>query len=450
MGADNSMLSAMERYIMWVRDIQLDDGISTVAEYCLADTIAAALFGWKNGLHRETLENLGAGDTGDNTIVAEPGGHSIYLSSLINAFLVTSSVMEDGSRHAGLHPSAGVIPAALTVAEANKCTGYDLLKAIVAGYEVMIRLGMAVNPVAVRKGFHITSVVAPLAAAAAVSLLMGYERRQVRAALTIAAPLGGGLLKSLLGHQAYPLQVARAAQGGVIAAVMAGSGMKGYDRVIEEGFLPTYADNGTPAVSETGWEGSFMIERIYRKPYPGCRHIHPSIDAALEARREFSFDIAQVENILVETYSVALATEIDSPSNRQEAYFSIPFAVSIALFFGDAAWERFGEASIHHPEVKRLMKRVQVRAGPEMDREYPEKRMSRIKILLSGGKSCVAQVGYALGEPERPLSAGSLKDKLAEALTGTPLEKRARWIEQKLLEARHMENVKELTELLRL
>ena len=44
------------------------------------------------------------------------------------------------------HPSAGVIPVAMAVAEAKKKSGKEYLEAVVAGYEVYQRVAMAVQP----------------------------------------------------------------------------------------------------------------------------------------------------------------------------------------------------------------------------------------------------------------------------------------------------------------
>ena len=77
-----------------------------------------------------------------------------------------------------LHPGVAMIPAALAVAEELQASPAALLGAIVAGYEVTMRVGNALNPAsAYARGFHPTGVAGVFGATVAAGRLLGLDRR---------------------------------------------------------------------------------------------------------------------------------------------------------------------------------------------------------------------------------------------------------------------------------
>ena len=101
-------------------------------------------------------------------------------AALVNGTSIHAFELDD-YHQAKLHPGAVVIPAAIAMAEKLDASGERLVTAIAAGYEVMIRTSLALNPSAARlRGWHLTGVCGPFGAAAACASLLGLDEEQHR------------------------------------------------------------------------------------------------------------------------------------------------------------------------------------------------------------------------------------------------------------------------------
>ena len=76
------------------------------------------------------------------------------------------------------HPSAPLVPAVLAAAESERLTGRAVLDAYVVGFEIEARLGRLMNPRHYQRGWHCTSTLGTIGAAAAVSRLLGLDARR--------------------------------------------------------------------------------------------------------------------------------------------------------------------------------------------------------------------------------------------------------------------------------
>ena len=91
------------------------------------------------------------------------------------------------------HVSASSRPASVAAAEARGASGRELVVALVAGSEIVTRIGMAVTGQFHARGFHATAVCGVFGAAAAASRLGGASAATATSALGIAGSFAGGL-----------------------------------------------------------------------------------------------------------------------------------------------------------------------------------------------------------------------------------------------------------------
>ena len=158
------------------------------------------------------------------------------------------------------HPSAPLVAAGLAIAERSGATGRALLEAYVVGFEIEARLGRAMNPRHYQRGWHCTSTLGTIGAAAAASRLLGFDARVIGHALAIAASEASGL-KENFGTMVKPLHAGLAARNGVLAALLAQAGMTASGSAIEgpQGFLAAMDSESPtllPFVADLGgrWE----------------------------------------------------------------------------------------------------------------------------------------------------------------------------------------------------
>jgi len=364
-----------------------------------------------------TFRDLAAGCPRETGGIGWPGSGAERVSSLdgamLWAFAINSSVFEDGSREGACHPGAVVIPTAIAYAKGQSWDRIE--RAIVAGYDVMIRLARAGNPDFTRKGFHPTAIIGSFGAAATASMLLGCDESAKQHALSLAALGGGGLMASFRSGETQPLQVAFSVRNGILAALMARAGNRGYLRILEEGFYPAYlGKDPSPAVDQP-LQYEYAIRGSYLKPYPGCRHVHPSIDALGEILNKEKVDPTQIQGIVSRTYKIAVETEIEPVASRGDAYFNVPYALAARIVLGRNDWDAFDERHFANERLVEVMKKVRVEIDPEMERAYPKSRGAAVEIDVGKGGPLRGMVAHPLGEPENPLPCSVTAEKFRGA-----------------------------------
>ena len=393
----------------------LPSDVVTAVKLRVLDTFGAALAGYRLGTVQPLLPLIG--DGGPATI----WGSGIRVpprdAALLNSFVSHACYMEDGSRYTGGHPSCVVIPPLIALSEIRSVTGRALITAVAVGYDVFLRLGRAVYPSIVQRGFQSTAVLGAVSAAAACASLLGLGTAAAAHAVAIGSTLGVGLKEALKSSAMQPLQVARSAEGGLIAALLAESGAEGADRVIEAGFLRGFADNVdlSGIVEDLGHD--YRIAETYLKRHGGCRGNHAPIDVVEMLLKKNELTAEAIERIDVAVDTVTLAAEIAEPRNGEQAQFSIRFAVAANIVFGDASVHRYTDAALSDPSLRHVMDRIRVWRDPALDAGYPTKRAASAVVTLRDKTIFEATLDNARGEPEEPLTASEIESKFISLAT---------------------------------
>lgn len=410
---ESKIVSFLAQLIDQIRSTPFSKEDRSIVRQHLLDAIASAFIGCRRASFQDLAKLCSKGEEGS----AWPGsGHqrvSPLDGAMLWAFAINGSVYEDGSREGACHPSAVIIPTVLALSEGRNWEEID--RAIVSGYEVMVRLAKTGNPHFTRSGFHPTAIIAPFGAAATVSSLMGYDSPKTGDALCLAAMGGAGWMASFRRGETQPLQVAWSVRNGIVAAKMAGVGHSGYPRILEEGFYPGYLGDHPASAIDQPLEKEYAFQGSYLKPYPGCRHVHPSIDALAEILKGQQVAPSQIEKIRVRTYRIAVETEIHEVKTRGDAYFNIAYALAARIILGRNDWDAFDEKHFKNKDLVQLMKKIEAVIDPEVESHYPHERGSRVEMELTDGKVLQGGVRHALGEPENPLPSSVTVEKFREA-----------------------------------
>jgi len=387
--------------------------ISIVRQHLL-DSIASAFIGCRSDVFAELLKTYSS--MGDECVWLGSGRDraSSIDAGMLWAFAINASVFEDGSREGACHPAAAVMSTAIALSQGKSWDRIDT--AIVAGYDIMARLARSGNPEFTRRGFHPTSITAPFGVAVTAAVLLGYDLPKIQNALCISALGSTGLMASFKSGATQPFQVALAVRSGIMAAMLAGAGHSGYDRIIEEGFFPAFLGNDPVPPIIHPLEQKYAILGSYLKPYPGCRHVHPAIDAFEKVlRQQDSISPSDIREIKVKTYKIAVETEIHDLKTRGDAYFNIPYALAARVVLGKINYESFDEKHFNNELIREVIKKTTVYADFELDRLYPRQRSAIIIVCLNDGRTLVGEISHPLGEPENPLPISATKDKFHDA-----------------------------------
>ncbi len=213
-----------------------------VACHCVLDWLGCALAGSVEPLSQILLSEIVPGEQGEATLIGRPERATLLTAALVNGAMSHALDFDDTHWMMNGHPSAPVLPAALTLAERDDLDGAAFLSAVIAGIEFECRLGALIGGPHYAAGFHATGTLGTFGAAAAAAHLLGLDREQWCHAIGLAGTQAAGL-KSGFGTMAKPLHAGRAASNGLAAALLARGGFTGNSAIIEtaQGFAATHA-----------------------------------------------------------------------------------------------------------------------------------------------------------------------------------------------------------------
>jgi 2-methylcitrate dehydratase PrpD len=358
----------------------------------------------------------------------DPSGPAAVLGTDIRATAADAALANGTAAHALdfddmcfvslAHPSAPLVSAALAVAEMVASSGSALLDAYIVGFEIEGRLGRAMNPRHYQRGWHCTSTIGTIGAAAAASRLLRLNESQTANALSIAASEACGL-KENFGTMVKPLHAGLAARNGILAASLAQAGMIASAHALDgaQGFLMAFdGEHGRHRLdeftSDLGSRWEILDTGITVKLYPSCAGTHPMLDALLDLKREHGFSGDDVESIAIGVDAVTPTVLIhDRPVNGLQAKFSMPYCAASAAVQGRVGIDTFDDARIADPEVESVRARVTMRIDSTLDASAPPLTQARIAVRLRDGRELTADANGARGYPDRPASDRELGEK---------------------------------------
>lgn len=339
------------------------------------------------------------------------------------------------------HPSAVLVPAILAQGEATRSSGAEMLAAYLAGYEVWAEL-LAREPAPLhRKGWHPSTVLGTVAAAAACAKLRNLGAERAATALAIAASMASGLVANF-GTMTKSFQVGRAAQAGVIAARLAGAGLTASLDALEHpaGLLVALSADGSTGrerpFAGAAKEWHILREGLNIKRYPICYATHRSIDAALDLVQRHDLSPGNVERINVSTgQTQMLMLRNAAPQTGLEAKFSMQFAMAAALVARRVGLNELTDAFVRRPDVQAIFPRVSLSASSATMDGSAFAPADAVEITTTTGETFASgPVEYAKGSHQRPLSRGELWDKFADCLgSDFPDSKKSRAFEHLMM-----------------
>jgi len=367
----------------------------------------------------KAMNRLGL-DKGECSVLGDAAGYAPPAAAMVNGTLAHSLDFDDTHAEASLHSSAPIVPAVLAAAEMTGASGKDVIAAVVAGYEIQIRLSLALVPSEhYDRGFHPTATCGVFAAAAAAGKLFGLDADGIVSAFGIALSQSAGSMQFLAdGSWTKRSHVGQAAQNGLMCAAMAADGFKGPDQPFEGkwGLFNSHAPNPVwdTASAELGerWE----TLRLAVKPYPACRYTHAPMDAILALKEEHGIDPDDVESIevgIAETGWKIIGNPLENkqePETVVDGQFSMPFCAAVAMRSGPLRWDDY-KTLLQDAGIRDLCRRVEVKVDPRAEAEFPVNMSGVATIRTKSGGTYEKFVMEPLGEPGNFMSEQQFRAK---------------------------------------
>ena len=358
----------------------------------------------------EVVKELGG--TKESSIVGERMKVSCTNAALANGTMAHASDYDDDHRSATMHPGSAVVPAALALAEREGCEGPRLIEAVVAGYEVICRVGEAFLGTQYHEGFHPTGACGVFGAAAAAAKILKLPPKEIIWAFGIAGTQASGLEEwKSDGTWIKRMHPGKAAQSGILAALLAKKGYTGPATIFEGkyGFLNAFSFERTYDARKIteGLGEVFIGHETAFKPYPCCRFLHQVIDGVLDMVKQNRLMPGDIKEVRIRTFKVGIDTLMKPEERRYrpktivDAQFSIPFVVGAAVVRRRISLSEFTEESIRDPEILEIASRVKGEEDPEYTKGYPAKFPTSIEVELESGASLKCYVDIPSGDPEK-------------------------------------------------
>ena len=340
-------------------------------------------------------------------------------AAFLNSGLAAALEADSTHRIAKVHPGPIVIAAVLAVAEEVGARGRAVLDAIVRGYEAMVRIGEVVGP-AHYAVWHSTSTCGPFGSVAGVASILQLPDKELLDALGNAGSNTGGLWQCRLEQTgSKAIHFGRAAATGLEVVDLARRGVTGPRRIFEgdAGFFRGMCPDPDPEAIDRPSESQWKITETSLKPWPGCRHVHPAMDAALQLRRQVSnSDVQAARSITVEVYDEAIAfADCVDPQTEKDALFSLQHAVAIALTRERPTFEDFSPAALADHELGEIRSKVRIVSNGELTAAYPQHWGASVTLdgnYQRGSYSCTD----TKGDPGRAMTKEDVASKMSALL----------------------------------
>jgi 2-methylcitrate dehydratase PrpD len=427
------------------------------AKGCLLDSLGCALFGSLQPWSRIMAdEMLAEGSKATSTIIGRKEMIAAPAAALCNGTATHGFELDDLLDEAIVHPGAIVIPAALAAAESANASGARLLTGIVAGYEILNRVGLAVGVEPAHRGFHKTTLIGPIGAAVAAGVIMGLEREQLLTAAglacstssgikSFAAGTGGGMMKRM--------HAGRAAESGVRMAQLAARGFTAPPTAIDGKFGVLEVYGGKTARTElltANLGRDWAMTSVFVKVYSCCSWIQGAVQqlVALRGAKPLNPDEIGQVRIGVSAYAAKNNGE-PAPVDIMGAQYSFPYCAALALAGDPTDPGMYLEKEIDDPGRRALARRVELYTDGEMEAAYPRHYGSRIELALASGERRTSFVLDPHGFPADPVTDPERIEKFSRLAGHAKPAGRVKQIADAVQRADQLSSARELMELIR-
>jgi 2-methylcitrate dehydratase PrpD len=373
-----------------LRDDEVPPAMRELARQCVLDYFGVALAGAADPLVRIVLDEMAeAGGTPEASVV----GHKVRLpalsAALINGAAGHALDYDDVNMAMPGHPSVAILPGLLALAEREHSSGGAVVTAFVAGYETACRIGAALAPGHYNLGFHATGTLGCFGAAAAAARLLRLDPDRTAAALGIAGTQAAGL-KAQFGTMCKPFHAGKAAQNGLLSALLARRGFSSRPDLIEcvQGFALTHGPDFAPAAALAEPEGGFHLRANLFKYHAACYLTHAPIECARRLSGEHRLAPEAIRHVTLRLdRSCDLVCNIPAPTNGLESKFSLRQTVAMALAGIDtASLLAYSEKNAQDPALIELRERIAI----DFVEGWPQ-TLAELDIELADGRRLAAR-----------------------------------------------------------
>lgn len=337
---------------------------------------------------------------------------------LVNGTFAQGCELDDYYDQGGGHPGAATVPVILTLAQQYPVSGQELITAMAAGYEVGWRIGRALLPELMNRGYHAQSVIGVFIAAAAAGKILRLNPEQMTHALAIAGSHASGTMEfDQSGGEVKRLHNGIACCGGLRSALLAQLGLTGPPTIFEgeRGILKAMSGkcNVDPIVKDLHTVNEHpALYHAAIKRFPVNASQHSPIELLDKLVREHEIEARQVVKIRAEVNEGILlhGGTIYQPKEVIEAQFSLRFSLALRLLKGNNDLQHYVDPAVwNDPAMLEIGKAIELLGDPTAT--GPRRFACAISIELAEGREVRGVLAAPKGNYKNPLSTDELQEK---------------------------------------
>jgi 2-methylcitrate dehydratase PrpD len=385
---------------------QLPPVVVQQAKRCLIDLLGVAAAGQSTMMSQSMGRFVDSQYPGNVPLLFANQRASQIGSALYGGNLIDSVDAHDGQVLTKGHVGVAVLPALLSQLADRQIDGKEFITALVMGYEIATRAGVALHATA--DDYHTSGAWNALAAAAVVARLTQMSTAHTWEALGIAE--FNGPRSQMMRCIDHPTMVKDGsgwgAMTGVSSALLAAQGFTG---------APAITISATEV--ERIWgdlEQRWYILEQYFKAYPVCRWAQPAVEAVREiSGANPDLDCECIAEIQIYTFHQGARLHVKHPNTTEQAQYSLPFSVASALLDGIVTAESVAqtEQGLDNPARNALSAKVRCIEVDKYNALFPAERWAHAKLVLNDGRELESSPCIARGNPENPLSDQEIEGK---------------------------------------
>jgi 2-methylcitrate dehydratase PrpD len=419
----------LSEYIASALTRALPDAVVEKARHHILDTLAAMVSGTGLKPGRLAISYAQAqGGTPEASVVGTRLRVSAVNAALANGMLAHADETDDSHAPSRTHPGCAVVPAALAIAERQRASGEQLLRAVVLGYDVCARVNRALRPDALAAASHAThSIGGSFGAGAAAGAVLGLDAVQVRHLLSYCAQQASGVACNVRDSE----HVEKAfdfggmpARNGVTAATMVAHGFTGVDDVFsgERNFLDAYSARPEPTQLSEALGERFEIMKTNIKKWSVGSPAQAALDALTQLMEGATFVTGDIVSIRVHlpTRSARTVDNAPMPDVNVQCLMAL-LLTDRALTFHSA----HDHARMSDPAVLALRRIIELVPSQELAEAHPP-RQAIVEIALQSGRSLTHRTRAVRGTADNPMTRAEVEAKALDLMRGPLGAERAR------------------------
>lgn len=371
---------------------------------------------------------------------------SAINAALVNGMCAHADETDDVDPLTKAHPGAGVVPAALAMAEREQRSGMELIKAVALGYDVGCRFVVALGGDSLRVAHRdVDGPCCTMGAVAAAASLARLDETGMRYALSYAAQQVSGLYSWVEDHdhieKAFDIG-GMGARNGVTAVIMVQTGFTAVSDVLSGKHNAIEALSAQPhaeaIMADLG--SRFFVSETGIKTFSVGNPNQAPVDAMLKLRQQYGLRPDNVERIVVKLPTDGASIVNNSPMPD----VNCQYLVATALVDGAVSFvNSHSREHMTDPQIRAVMQRVQVVGDPKLE-DPAAPRSGLVEVTLRDGRNVSHFTRFPPGTKENPLDTEGMNRKARDLMTPVLGAKRTEAIIQRVNALEEVANVREL------